>query len=668
MIRYYCPCGVAFEDEDILILHVETKGRGHSYACAACENLCNTINGLDQHIDSKHPQCSDPECTFYAYDVGEVMAHELEARHFYCEDCDSAFNGQHQLEAHLRGPRHARVVLQRTQVLAIDDIGNLKILLLEESTLECSMCGRTFASRFALRQHKRAISSHAYGLINCPFSDVCPIRFTSSSALLPHIANGECRRSNNIHQSRELAARNVDLSRRYQELQTMLSESKSEYEDSMRREKACQAKYGLKRAKLAKCISELERSAGESQAKCAESMAEIVGLTRRYQELEVCLSKCKAKYEDLVTHSKAKRDLEKIELTQQVLELERALSVSKEESANVAQRASQMEESRSQIEAKSAELAQQLNDITDSTTRKVALLSSEVLRLKDEAIVHDNAAKTQASEFIILKTEIESLRSSHQEALDQLASKAKHEATCPDTDSDQGPGLKHCSSAEEEVIEALEPAKSEVAGASQASAHVESHSISEDTKMRPGSACATVDDVEEVRDHDAESSADFPNLATQPSKMQCHGKRTQHGSHEKRLLELPDFPACTMRYSYTFVSADMVALLRAAGVYTPLTSDAGNFIRKWTFSNEPCGGHSDKLAAICPPTQASCEDDSVRVGANDCRPTSKGTKEGLCVPMGPMSDLTISRVHGLPTPESTPKSSRIKGADDVMKR
>jgi hypothetical protein len=176
---------------------------------------------------------------------------------------------------------------------------------------------------------------------------------------------------------------------------------------------------------------------------------------------------------------KAKYDSEKTELARRASGLESSLSASQEKGEEVAC-ALGLEKSLIESEVRSADFTQQLNDNNGSTSRKVAQLSSEILRLKDEAAQHESTAVILTSEVSVLKIQMGTLRSDYQEALNQLASNAKPAESCLVVDSCQLCGFKGCPSIVTETrIETLEPAKSRVSELSLAV------SSSEDDSRRP---------------------------------------------------------------------------------------------------------------------------------------------------------------------------------------
>jgi hypothetical protein len=556
---------------------------------------------------------------------------------------------------------------------------------------------------------------------------------TSPSAVLSHLANGDCIRSDDTREDQGLAAKNVDLTQRNQELERSLSESKTKCEELLTRVKTYKVNFDLERIELVQRASELERSSSaskgkiakvaqralgfekslsESETRSAEIAAKNDDLAQRNHELETFLSALKSKYEDSVTRGKdaeAKRCLEKAELARRTWRLETSLSESKEKLVKVAQRALGFERSLSEFEAKTARSAQELNDLDRSTTRKIAQLTTENFRLKNEVANYENAGMISASHVSTLKAQMEALRSNHQEALEQLASDAKQYPTLLDADKNQPLSSRARSMARETGCEACKPTKGGASGRIQVVPHVDVDSDSELTDSRDESACAAaIDRAEQARDLLIHSPVvELPSLASKPSSWQCRsqtpletkdslsneracsvrlsntdligGERiaaNQHRSEETHSSRMPASSACSRRYSQAFAYpgayADTISVLKAAGLYAPRTSEDANFISEWTFSRSGTCRDHERSAAIFPPIQASSEDNLVSLGLpqhaqNNGRPgIDKGTDEKLGTPPNLMSEGSIPQANYLPTPQATPKSARSSVVNDVV--
>jgi hypothetical protein len=607
--------------------------------------------------------------------------------------------------------------MQKARATGINNNGNLKIVLLEESMLECSMCERTFVNETALHQHKSSTTLHARIQLQCPVSDTCSARFTSPSAMLSHIANRECSRTDDTVHARELAAKNVDLVQRNRELEDSLSELQAKYASLVTRAKNFKAKRDLEKLDLTERVSELERSLSESETKSADAAAKKDDLAQRNIELGVFVRALETKYEDSVTSAKAdkakrdventgltqrvselekllcgsetknaktaakndnlaknnlelerllselktefdnfetrtksikaKREIEETKLGQRVSELESSLSASKEQGEEVAQRALELGKSLGESEARSANFAQQLNDNNSAASRKVIQLSSENFRLKDEAAHHESTAMILTSEVSALKIQVGTLRSDYHKALNQLASNAKPAENRLGVDSNQLHGFKgRPSMATETGVDTPGLTKSEVSWPNPAVAHVDTGSTLSHTDLEDESSRYTAN---------------------------------QYGSDETRSSGELDVSACTEGYSQTLaypgVDAHMISVLRAAGLYTPRTSDDLNFISRWTFHNLPFCRHSENSAAACPPTQNSSEDDSaslvsLRRTQNNGSPTSTNTSltnttdDELYTPS--MSEGTASWANNLLTPQATSKAVQSPSVDNVV--
>lgn len=85
---------------------------------------------------------------------------------------------------------------------------------------------------------------------------LCSIVFTSHSAVLSHIANDACSRSDNSRQALELAAKNVVVSKRSRELERLLSESTAKHEGLVTRIQS-DNRRDLKKINLTQRVSEL---------------------------------------------------------------------------------------------------------------------------------------------------------------------------------------------------------------------------------------------------------------------------------------------------------------------------------------------------------------------------------------------------------------------------